>query len=133
VSGFADRLRYLRTARGLSQGDLASALGLSKQAISSYETRGAEPSIDTLRKMAAFFGVSVDYLTGESAVEVGAEGLIGQILSVDPELAAFWRELRERRDVRELVMELAKHPPEDVVLITEFAKVMSKRGKESEA
>lgn len=60
------RLRELREAAGISQKSLAEALYVSSRRISSYESSDQEPDIDTLCKMAAFFGVSVDYLIGNT-------------------------------------------------------------------
>lgn len=58
------RIRELRTARGISQVELASALDVSKQSISNWENDNIQPSIDMLVKIAAFFSVSTDYLLG---------------------------------------------------------------------
>lgn len=59
-------LRLLRQGKGISQQQLASALGLSQQSINKYENHNVEPDISTLIKMAQFFEVSVDYLIGNS-------------------------------------------------------------------
>lgn len=64
MEGFARRLRQLREEKGLSQVELGKLFNLSKQAISSYETGGSTPNPETLRQMAKFFGVSLDYLVG---------------------------------------------------------------------
>lgn len=56
----------LRTGRGMSQGDLADALGVSRQSISKWETGGAVPELEKLVKLSALFGVTLDELvTGE--------------------------------------------------------------------
>lgn len=56
----------LRTARGMSQGDLAEALDVSRQSISKWETGGAVPELEKLMKLSALFGVTLDELvTGE--------------------------------------------------------------------
>lgn len=62
---FSERLRLLREEKGLKQSDLADYLGVSIQNVSYYE-RGREPNYDTLNKIADFFKVSTDYLTGRS-------------------------------------------------------------------
>lgn len=63
---FGDRLRELRTERGLSQDDLAQAMGYTKTAISQYELGKRVPSYPTLTKMAAYFGVTTDWLLGRT-------------------------------------------------------------------
>jgi len=52
----------LRTERGLSQGDLADALGVSRQSISKWETDSSVPELDKLVKLSQLFGVSLDEL-----------------------------------------------------------------------
>lgn len=50
-------LRSLRLSRGLSQSQLASAIGVSRNAISSYERGEYKPSFDVLVKLLNFFEV----------------------------------------------------------------------------
>lgn len=59
-----DNIKKLRTARGLTQVELATALGVSKQCVSNWENDYIQPSIDMLIKLAAYFKVSTDYLLG---------------------------------------------------------------------
>lgn len=59
-----ENIRLLRSARNLSQVDLANALGVTKQSISNWENNNIQPSIDMLIRMADFFSVSTDYLLG---------------------------------------------------------------------
>lgn len=65
---FADRLRQLRQERGLTQSSLAELLGVSKQAISNYETRANTAPQDVMERLADIFSVSIDYLMGRSDV-----------------------------------------------------------------
>lgn len=57
-------IRKLRMARGISQVELANALGVSKQSVSNWENDNIQPSIDMLIKIAKYFSVSTDYLLG---------------------------------------------------------------------
>ena len=59
-----NRIRDLRKARSLSQNELAAALGLHQTAVSQWETGRTEPDVESARKMAAFFGVTIDHLLG---------------------------------------------------------------------
>ena len=52
----------LRTQRGMSQGDLAEALDVSRQSISKWENNSATPELTKLVKLAELFGVSLDAL-----------------------------------------------------------------------
>jgi transcriptional regulator with XRE-family HTH domain len=61
---FADRMRELRKEQGLTQDDLAKALGISRSAVGMYEQGRREPDFDILDTAADFFDVSVGYMTG---------------------------------------------------------------------
>ncbi len=57
----------LRTAKGMSQGDLAEALEVSRQSISKWETNVSVPELDKLVKLSEVFGVTLDELvTGKA-------------------------------------------------------------------
>lgn len=62
----AQRIEALRNEAGLSRPALSAALGFPKNAIEKYETGRATPTKDRQEKMAAYFGVSLFYLRGES-------------------------------------------------------------------
>lgn len=55
-----NRVRELRIERGLSQGELASELDVSRQTINSIETGRYVPSLPLALALARFFGVSVE-------------------------------------------------------------------------
>lgn len=69
------RIKELRQEKGLSQGDLAKHFGISQQTVSSYEKGIREPDITTLKKLADFFHVSLDYLLGETDIKTPIETL----------------------------------------------------------
>jgi putative transcriptional regulator len=53
-------VRELRTARGLSQGELAAALDVSRQTVISIEKGRYVPSLPLALALARFFGKSVE-------------------------------------------------------------------------
>ncbi|MFF3276727.1 helix-turn-helix transcriptional regulator [Streptomyces chrestomyceticus] len=53
-------VRELRSSRGLSQGRLGTALGVSRQTINAIETGRYTPSLPLALSMAKFFEVSVE-------------------------------------------------------------------------
>jgi len=55
-----NRVRELRMARGLSQGDLATALDVSRQTINSIEKERYTPSLPLALALARFFGSTVE-------------------------------------------------------------------------
>lgn len=62
------RLRELRKEKGLLQRDVAKIIGITDSAIGHYERGARVPDPDTLRKLAEFYSVSVDYLLGRTDV-----------------------------------------------------------------
>lgn len=56
------KLVYLRKEKGLSQYDVASALNVSRQAISRWESGSSVPSTDNLKCLGELYKVSVDFL-----------------------------------------------------------------------
>ena len=72
---FDTRLKELRTGAGLTQAQLAKQLGVTQSTIGNWESGCRVPRTETARKVAAFFGVSTDYLLGEdSPVSFGPDG-----------------------------------------------------------
>jgi len=53
-------VRSLRTRRGLAQGELAEAMGVSRQTINSIENERYTPSLPLAIALARFFGVTVE-------------------------------------------------------------------------
>ncbi len=64
---FGENLKKLRTARGLTQKEFGERVGLSKAVVSKYENAMGYPSLDTLIKIAAYFGVTTDYILGATS------------------------------------------------------------------
>lgn len=64
-----NRIKELRQLNKVSQGDLAKATGLTRQAISNYENKERIPNKEILEKLANFFNVSVSYIKGEIDTE----------------------------------------------------------------
>ncbi len=64
TSNFPSVMKALRKGRGLTQEQLAEALGISCQAVSKWETGLSFPDVSLLPIMADYFGVSIDYLLG---------------------------------------------------------------------
>jgi transcriptional regulator with XRE-family HTH domain len=63
-----ERLKSLREDKDLLQKDIAKAIGISDRTIGMYEQERREPDIETLKKLADYFDVSLDYLLGRTDV-----------------------------------------------------------------
>jgi putative transcriptional regulator len=59
-----NRVRELRAALGLSQGELAAALDVSRQTINSIETERYTPSLPLALALAKYFGRPVEEVFG---------------------------------------------------------------------
>lgn len=61
----SEKIVQLRKGRGLSQEELAERLGVSRQAVSRWESGTALPDAGNLRQISRLFEVSADYLLDE--------------------------------------------------------------------
>ena len=67
----SERLQELRKKEGYSQEQVAEMLGLSRQAISKWESGQGKPEIDNIIKLTEIYHVSADYiLLGAEKVSV---------------------------------------------------------------
>ena len=62
-----ETIYQLRTARNMSQLELAEALDVSRQSISKWETGAAVPELDKLVKLSDVFGITLDELVRGAA------------------------------------------------------------------
>lgn len=62
MSLFSDNLRYLRESRKESQQKMAECLDIKRGRYEPYESGRVEPPYDILKKIAKYFGISIDLL-----------------------------------------------------------------------
>ncbi|MEE1314227.1 MAG: helix-turn-helix transcriptional regulator [Faecalimonas sp.] len=77
---FAETLKLLRNANGLTQAQLAKRIKMARSTIAGYEARNHQPSYECLLKIAECFDVSVDFLITGTNME--------QTDSLDQKIAA---------------------------------------------
>ena len=58
------RIRFLREQAGITQGELAKIIGVSRMSVTHWETERAEPFYEAVIKMADYFKVTTDYILG---------------------------------------------------------------------
>lgn len=63
------RIKQLREKRGLIQDILATELGITQQMLSKYERDITLIKVDVLKRIAAYFNVTTDYLLGVSDIK----------------------------------------------------------------
>ena len=61
-----EKILKLRKARGWNQEELAERVGVSRQAVSRWESDSAKPDADRIIAICDLFGVSADYLLREN-------------------------------------------------------------------
>ena len=71
---FAQKLRQMREKAGLTQGDLADKLDISRPAVSSWESGKIRPRLNKLQQLADLFDTTVADLMGEDATEAAISG-----------------------------------------------------------
>ncbi len=69
IETLGERLKRLRSERGLTQEQLAGLLHVTRQAVAKWESDNGTPDVDNLVRLADAFGVSLDTLVGRAAEE----------------------------------------------------------------
>lgn len=81
---FAEKLKSLRKGAGMSQEKLAEKLGVSRQAITKWETDGGIPDIENIMAISALFNLSIDHLlANEKGIRKQTEYLFESITEYD--------------------------------------------------
>ena len=71
---FHKKLQILRKQKGLTQEKLAEALFVSRTAVSKWDSGKGYPGIDSLKRLAEFYAVTVDdLLSGEEVLTIAKE------------------------------------------------------------
>ena len=105
--GFPERLKELRLTKGLTQKEIAEEFGIKQPNYQQWESGKRKPSSETLEKFADFFGVTMDYLSGneedldniELLFRINSKGL------TDQEKKVFKKEMIEFMEKRKRVFE----------------------------
>lgn len=63
---FGEKLKRLRLEKDWNQEEVAARMGVNRATVSSWEVSRREPPLDTARKLASLYGVSVDFLLGQA-------------------------------------------------------------------
>lgn len=104
-----NKLKKLRKEKNLTQSELSLSLGLSENYIAKIES-GVRPSMETFRKLAAFFQVPIEYLVSEK--------------EDDPAVIPV-----RNQEVLEALMEVDKMEHEDQKLVLDVVKVIMKKNR----
>ena len=125
---FAERLKELRKSRKLSQGDIANVLGVTRQAVSQYETGVRKPDYEMMEVLADYFNVDMDYLLGRTdktttlAVPTNRQESEYYLDDETRELLQF---LDENPEYKRILSSSRKLKPEDLMIIKAMIERMS--------
>lgn len=105
LSGFGERIRKARESLGLTQEELASRMGISDSAISSYENEASFPKQELLLKLISALHVDANYLFQDSMHESARNG---RATSAEYEHMQMYQRLGKegRKEVDRLIQEL---------------------------
>lgn len=112
------RIKQLREKRGLIQEILAAELGITQQMLSKYEKDVTLIKVDILKKIAAYFNVTTDYLLGVSDVKRDLQ----RQMKMNETLDEFY-------DLVEVYKELDSYDKEMIWSIIQTIKKTSESGK----
>jgi len=98
-SGVGSRIRKARIARGITQSELAEAVGVSRSAVAQWETERAGQVTGNLARIADALDVPVDRLIGRDTSEEGAA------TATELAMLRLWRECDEAD--RQLLLQTA--------------------------
>jgi len=91
-AAFGEQLKTLLEERDMSQVELAQALHLGKSTVSQYISGTRTPDLATLKRIAEFFAVSLDFLLGQAEVrwpavvrEPDVELAVRRLIDLHPE------------------------------------------------
>lgn len=112
------RIKQLREKRGLIQEILAAELGITQQMLSKYERDITLIKVDILKKIAAYFNVTTDYLLGISEVKRDLQGQMRMNETLD-----------EYYDLVEVYKELDKYDQEMIWSIIQIIKKFDEKRK----
>ncbi|MDF2656365.1 MAG: hypothetical protein K0Q48_680 [Bacillota bacterium] len=112
-----EKLKELREAKGFNKREAAEKLGMPYTTYNNYETDTRDVGSETLRKIARFYGVTIDFIL-ENDVD-------GHGYYLDEEAAKIAQEIFDNPDLRILFDTTRKVKPEDLKLIKDMVKRMS--------
>lgn len=111
-----NRLKEARKRMGLSQLEVAKKVGISNAALSNYEIGYREPDLETLKRLAIFYGISIDDLAEMKAADISPIYDLGSIVKSE-RIALKGREYKltegQRRSLRRQLGKLMKRYEED--------------------
>ncbi|MDR4436092.1 MULTISPECIES: helix-turn-helix domain-containing protein [Bacillus subtilis group] len=89
---FNKKLITLRKSKKLTQEEMANKIGVHRGTYANYERGHRQPDYDTLKKIADFFEVTIDYLLDQESEPIIREEKTPYIALNDPDLQIAFRD-----------------------------------------
>lgn len=124
MGDFKNIFKQLRLAKGMTQEQLAEALGTTRSRLSMYELGQREPDFETLEVIADYFNVDIDYLMGRT----NKTTIVPESYYLDQDARELAEFLHENPKYKILFDSYRKVKPEDI----DFIKQMIDRIGENE-
>lgn len=100
------KIRELRLKKGLTMKQLGEILSVAESTISLYERGKRQPDFETLKRIADFFGVTIDYLLSDENKTPAAQESTLEVVAPSSETAEF-------SEARRKLLKLFETIPED--------------------
>ena len=127
MDSFGDKLKKLRLSKNMTQKEVASAMGISQQAYSQYESGNRRPKIDTIVRIADALCVDIDSF-------VGAEAVSSERVQIAKQAAAYVREnYMDEKTIEAIKSVLAKGDRVELIPVKDGVKIIQVRRKEIKA
>lgn len=102
LNELGSKIRNLRQDNDLTQKELSSKLGLTPKMVSFYENNQRTPPIDILLRISNIFGVSIDYLVGNT-MNKQETNTFAHIASWNNILTEYPNAIRTTPEIRDLI------------------------------
>ena len=115
---FPNTLKILRSKKGITQAELAQALGVGKSTISMYEVGAREPNFEMLEAVADFFNVNLSYLVRSRSDDGNTQGVAAVLTPAEQRIGlAYGKAPQREQSIVEQVLEPYIDDMEDVIYI----------------
>jgi len=120
-----NRIKELRQSRKITQVELAKYLNVSQGTLSFWEQEKYEPDTKSLKKLAEYFGVSIDYLLGgQEKKPIDIDALLKQAEQANANMTVIIGQGMERKIVHV--------PPEAEAIIKSAIDAFEKSNKNNQ-
>lgn len=118
------RLKQLRESKGYNKREIAEKLEMPYTTYNNYETDARDVGSETLRKIAQFYEVTIDYLLENDLSYLESSDTPGHFL--DPEAAELAQEMYDRPELKTLFSTTRNVSKEDLEVVQQIVDRIAK-------